>query len=198
MTHPKGAAEESWRVFCALALPPQTRARLLSHIEKLRAEVPEARASWSRESNIHLTLKFLGETPQRLVGKFESAISRAVNGITPFPLLISGSGVFPRARDPRVLWIGISDTAGQLSKLHSQLETESEREGFAKEPRPFHPHLTLARLRGREGAREITRAHEDLKFTPEEIMVNEVLLIRSELSSKGSRYSTISKHSLNG
>ena len=99
MTHPENkgdSAEESWRVFCAIELPPQTRMRLLSHIEKLRAEVPEVRASWSRESNIHLTLKFLGETPQRLVGKFDSAISRAVNGITPFPILISGSGVFPR------------------------------------------------------------------------------------------------------
>ncbi len=170
---------------------------MLSHIEKLRAEVPEVRASWSRESNIHLTLKFLGETPQRLVEKFDSAISRAVNGITPFPILISGSGVFPRPRDPRVLWIGISDTAGQLSKLHSQLETECELEGFAKEARPFHPHLTLARIRAREGAREIARAHEDLKFAPEEITVNEVLLIRSELTSKGSRYSTISKHLLN-
>ena len=198
MTDPKGSAKESWRVFCAIELPPQTRVRLLSHIEKLQVEIPEVRASWSRESSIHLTLKFLGETPQRLVGKFDSAISRAVIGTTPFPILISGSGVFPRPRDPRVLWIGISDTTGHLSKLHSQLETECELEGFAKEARPFHPHLTLARIRAREGAREIARAHEDLKFAPEEITVNEVLLIRSELTSKGSRYSTISKHLLNG
>ncbi len=186
----------SWRVFCALELPQQTRVRLLSHIEKLRALVPEARASWSRESNLHLTLKFLGETPPHLVERFDSAIARAVYGIAPFPILAAGSGVFPRPRDPRVLWIGVSDAERQLAQLHSQLEAESEQEGFAREARPFHPHLTLARLRSQRGAREIARAHEDLKFAPEEISVNEVLLIRSELGSAGSRYTTISRHTL--
>lgn len=186
----------SWRVFCALELPQQTRVRLLSHIEKLRALVPEARASWSRESNLHLTLKFLGETPQHLVEKFDSAIARAVNGIAPFPILVAGSGVFPRPRDPRVLWIGVSDAERQLARLHLQLEAKSEQEGFARQTRPFHPHLTLARLRSQQGAREIARAHEELKFAPEEISVNEVLLIRSELGSTGSSYTTISRHML--
>ncbi|MGI8918604.1 MAG: RNA 2',3'-cyclic phosphodiesterase [Pyrinomonadaceae bacterium] len=190
------SGEDSWRVFCAIELPRQTRLRLLSHIEKLQARVPELPASWSRESNIHLTLKFLGETPQQLVRKLDSALTRAIKGIPPFPILISGSGVFPRPRDPRVLWVGISDLERQLANLHSRIEAENEQEGFAREARQFHPHLTLARLRTREGARDIARAHEELQFAPEEITVNEVLLIRSELSSQGSRYSTISKHVL--
>lgn len=200
MTHPQGkreAVEESWRVFCAIELPRQTRMRLLSHIEKLQALVPEVRASWSRESNIHLTLKFLGETSHQQVRKFDSAISRAVKGISPFPILISGSGVFPRPRDPRVLWVGISDPQRRLANLHSRIEAESEQEGLSREARQFHPHLTLARLRNRKGARDIARAHEELKFAPEEVTVNEVLLIRSELSSDGSRYTTISRHTLN-
>jgi RNA 2',3'-cyclic 3'-phosphodiesterase len=199
VTHPQGqreASEESWRVFCAIELPPQTRMRLLSHIEKLQARVPEVRASWSRESRIHLTLKFLGEISQQVVWKFDSAMSRAVKGISPFPILISGSGIFPSRRDPRVLWLGISDPEGRLANLHSRIETESEQEGFAREARPFLPHLTLARLRAREGARNIARTHEELRFAPEEITVNEVLLIRSELNNEGSRYSTVSKHVL--
>ena len=200
MTSPKSKSRtspENWRVFCAIELPQQTRLRLLLHIEKLRALVPEARASWSREANIHLTLKFLGETPEPLVGKFDSALSRTVKGIAPFPILISGCGVFPRPKDPRVLWIGITDTEAQLARLHSQLEVESEQEGFARETRPFHPHLTLARLRAQQGAREIARAHENLPFAPVEVTVNEVSLIRSELSSNGSRYTTLSRHMLN-
>lgn len=191
------ASGGSWRVFCAIEIPAQTRKRLLSHIEKLQSLVPAVRASWSRESNIHLTLKFLGETPQHLVEKFDTAVSRTVQGIPPFPILISGSGVFPSPRDPRVLWVGISDPDGQLANLHSRIEAECEEEGFAREARRFHPHLTLARLRAREGAREIARAHEELQFATEQITASEVLLIRSELSSKGSKYSTISKHMLN-
>jgi RNA 2',3'-cyclic 3'-phosphodiesterase len=201
VTHSTGKreeGEESWRIFCAIELRAQTQMRLLSHIEKLQALVPGVRASWSRESNIHLTLKFLGETPQPLVWKFKSALSRAVEGIPPFPILISGSGVFPRPRDPRVLWVGISDPEGRLAGLHLRIEVESEQEGFAREVRQFHPHLTLARLRTREGSRDLARAHEQLQFAPEQMTVSEVLLIRSELSSAGSRYTTISIHALNG
>lgn len=189
---------EHWRVFGAIELPAHTRNHVRDHIAELRGLVPEARASWSRESNIHLTLKFVHEIPVELVPKFESALSRAVKGFSPFQIAISGSGVFPHKRDPRVLWIGITDTEQQLAKLHSRLEDESEQEGFTRDERPFRPHLTLARLRNQQGARELSRAHEDLNFAYEEISVSELLLIRSELSNSGSRYTTISKHMLKG
>ena len=196
MRKERDANLEKWRVFCALELPQQTRRRLLSHIDRLRDLAPAVRASWSRESNLHLTLKFLGETPTQLVGKFDSAIARSVSVIPPFQILVAGSGVFPRPRDPRVLWIGVSDPSGLLAKLHTHLEAESGQEGFVREARPFHPHLTLARIRSQQGARELARAHQDLQFVAEEINVSEVVLIRSELSSAGSRYTTISKHAL--
>lgn len=187
---------ETWRIFCAIEIPPPTRQRVLQHITTLRERVPEVRASWSREVNIHLTLKFLGEVPKHLVANFGAAITRAVSGVEPFPVLVADTGVFAQRRDPRVLWIGINDLSGQLSNLHSRLETECEREGFPRDERPFNPHLTLARLRNRQGAREIARIHEELSFSSEEITVTEVVLIRSELSSKGSNYTTISKHPL--
>lgn len=187
---------ETWRVFCAIEIPSLTRQRVLQHITKLRASVPDVRASWSREISIHLTLKFFGEIPEALVNNFGTAISQAVSGLVPFPILIADSGVFPQRRDPRVLWIGVTDLKGQLINLHERLETEFEKEGFPRVTRPFHPHLTLARLRNQRGAREIARIHEELSFRPEEITVTELLLIRSELSSKGSKYTTISKHPL--
>jgi len=192
----KMSLAEIWRVFCAIELPFATRVRLMEHIANLRTQLPEARVSWSRESNIHLTLKFIGEMSRGLVPKFELAISRAVADSAPFPLLLSGNGVFPNRRDPRVIWIGITDPTGALARLHLRLETESEKEGFPKEKRRFHPHLTLARLRHHEGARELAQAHEALTFPEEEIVVNELVLIRSELSSGGSKYTTISRHAL--
>ena len=198
MNKGRDSQSELWRVFTAIELPLPTRRRLLDHITTLRELVPEARASWSRESNIHLTLKFVGEIPVELVPRFDSAISRAVKGFLPFPITISGSGVFPQKRDPRVLWIGIRDTEEQLAKLHSRLEDEAEREGLTRDEHHFHPHLTLARLRNQQGARKLSHAHEDLNFAAEEITVRELLLIRSELSSNGSKYTTISKHALMG
>ena len=190
------AKNETWRVFCAIEIPSRTRQRVLQHITKLRASVPDVRASWSRENSVHLTLKFFGEIPEALVNNLGTAISRAVSGVVPFPILIADSGEFPQRRDPRVLWIGVTDLKAQLSNLHQRLETEFEKEGFPRDTRAFHPHLTLARLRNQRGARDIARIHEELSFPPEEITVTELLLIRSELSSKGSKYTTISTHPL--
>ena len=187
---------ETWRVFCAIEIPSLTRQRVLHHITKLRESGPDVRASWSRENSIHLTLKFFGEIPEALVNNLGTAISRAVSGVVSFPILIANSGVFPQRRDPRVLWIGVTDLKAQLSNLHQRLETEFEKEGFPPDTRAFHPHLTLARIRNQRGAPDIARIHEELSFPPEEITVTELLLIRSELSSKGSKYTTISKHAL--
>ena len=184
------------RVFCAIEIPEQVRARVLQHIDRLRACVPDAKASWSREANIHLTLKFLGEIPDSAVIKLSNSASRAVSGLTPFALQLKQTGVFPNQRQPRVMWLGISDPSGKLHELNRRLEDEAAKEGFARDGRPFHPHLTVARLRQPQDARTLATAHQQLDFEPVEIPVSELLVIRSELSSAGSKYTTISIHPL--
>jgi len=188
--------QQEVRVFCAVDLPSATKKRILNHIQRLKALVPAARASWSRESNLHLTLKFIGEIPVERVQNFQMAISRAVDGVPQFPLVIAETGVFRRPHDPKVLWVGITDQTGDLIRLQSRLETECEQERFPKEARQFHPHLTLARIRHQQGARELARAHMNFGFAAEEILVAELILVRSELGSGGSKYTTISRHQL--
>ena len=72
--------------------------------------------------------------------------------------------------------------------------TAHTREGFAKEDRGFRPHLTIARLRRPEDARQLAEAHIQTKFDSIEVPVNEFVLFRSDLSPKGSIYTVISKH----
>ena len=72
--------------------------------------------------------------------------------------------------------------------LQRQLENECAKKGFEKEDRAYRPHLTIARLRKPEGARRLADAHLQMKFEPVEIELNELIVFRSELSSKGSRY----------
>lgn len=187
-----------WRVFSAIALPDIVHRRMAEHVARLKTLLPQVQASWSREGNTHLTLKFLGEIPSSAVPTFSSAVSRAVEALPPFSIVLEHTGVFPKRGEPRVLWIGISDPAGRLGELHSRLEAESGRVGFPKEERSFHPHLTLARLRNPRYAREIVQAHEQLEFVPQEITVTELSVIRSELSSAGSKYTVISRHALRG
>jgi 2'-5' RNA ligase len=190
--------QQTWRVFCAIALPGSIRGLVLRHIARLREAVPEAKASWARAASLHLTLKFLGEIPQTAVADFSTAASRAGAGLTPFTIRLEKSGVFPKHGSPRVLWIGINDFTGNLDELHARLEEEAAQQGFEKDERPFHPHLTIARLRQPHHARALAATHRELEFEPAEIAVSELLVIRSELSSEGSKYTIISRHELSG
>jgi 2'-5' RNA ligase len=186
----------SWRVFCAIEIPTAARAQVLQHIALLKEAVPDAKATWSRDANLHLTLKFLGEIPQTSVSDISAAASQAVAGLAPFSILLEQTGAFPKVSQPRVLWVGINDPSGRLGELHACLENEAARSGFAKDTRPFHPHLTVARLRQPQHARTLAAAHVKLEFEQVKIEVSELLVIRSELSSQGSKYTIISRHRL--
>lgn len=190
------ACEKVWRVFCAIELPLDLLDRLMTHINRVREAVPDARASWGRVDNIHLTLKFLGDISLPQVEKLSAAVSRSVKGVAPFTIAVEQTGVFPKHGPPRVLWVGISDVEGKIGELHTRVEDESAAQGFTKEDRPFNPHLTIARLRQPRHARTLAAAHKQLEFQAAEIAVSELLVIRSELSSDGSKYTVISRHPL--
>lgn len=186
----------TWRVFCAIVLPGELRTLVDQRISRLQELVPEAGASWSREQNIHLTLKFLGEIPIARVDELSSATARATESLSPFEISIDRSGAFPERGTPRVLWLGVRDDSGWLAEMQARLERECAKEGFAKEGRPFNPHLTLARLRQPHGARMLAKAHKEMIFEPVKVVVSEVSVIRSELSGEGSKYTVISTHPL--
>jgi RNA 2',3'-cyclic 3'-phosphodiesterase len=188
--------DEPLRVFCAVALPRDLHDQLTTHINRIRDAVPDASASWSRVGNIHLTLKFLGDISPPQVEKLSEAASRSVEDFAPFKIVLEQTGVFPAHGSPRVLWIGVNDLEGKLGELHASLEDETAKSGFQKEARPFHPHLTLARLRKPQQARTLASAYKAIEFEPAEIAVSELLVIRSELSSEGSKYTIISRHDL--
>lgn len=187
---------KNWRVFCAIDLAVSVRASLMRPINRLRESVPHAQASWGREDNLHLTLKFLGEIQTTRLSALSNAAARAVADFPPFQITLEETGVFPKHGTPRVLWIGIKDESGKLAEFHSRLEEACAREGFTKEDKPFHPHLTIARLRKPQGARELALAHKEQHFEPTEVIVSELLVIRSELGGAGSKYSVISSHRL--
>ena len=186
--------KQEWRIFCAVELSDDVRAQLREHIQQLRAAVPDAAASWTRVENIHLTLKFFGNVALERIPKVSAAASRTVKSFGAFSIGVAKTGVFPKPSRAQVLWIGVSDPSGKLSELQRQLETECAKEGFEKEDRAYRPHLTIARLREPEGARQLADAHLQMAFEPAEIILSELIVFRSELSSKGSKYTAISKH----
>jgi 2'-5' RNA ligase len=175
----------SWRGFCAVELPHEVRAQLQDHIARLRKEIPDVAASWSRVENIHLTLKFFGNVEVDRIEAISGAIDRAVKNVAPFEIGIGKTGTFRS----QVLWIGVNDPSGKLTTLHEKLGSED---------RAYRPHLTIARIRRPEGARRLANAHLQMQFENLNVAVKEIVLFRSELSPKGSKYTSISTHKLPG
>jgi RNA 2',3'-cyclic 3'-phosphodiesterase len=184
------------RLFCAVELSAEARARAVEHIARLRERLPQARVSWERAEKLHLTLKFFGDVEQGRAQALSEALESAANLGTPFPLHLAGAGAFPPHGAPRVLWLGLSDETGSFARLHQAVERECAAAGFKREERPFHPHLTIARLRQPTGARALAELHRELGFAALELKVNEIVLMRSELDPRGSRYTTLSRHAL--
>lgn len=187
---------ESWRLFVTIELPAGVRERLREHISRLRTLVPDARASWGREENLHLTLKFFGDVPLAKVESIVQATESTARMFGPFELIVGGCGAFPPNGQPRVLWIGIEDPSGRLGLLHQTLEAECEKAGFARERRLFHPHLTIARLRQPQGSRQLATIHKELGFDRKTVLASDLAVIRSELRSGGARHTIVARHAL--
>jgi len=190
---------ESQRLFCAVELPEATRAAVFSHLTRLRATLTApARVSWEREEKLHLTLKFFGEVEAARVEALATALARAAGKARPLTLSIQTAGVFHSIGRPNVIWLGVSDEAGDLARLRARIEDMCAEADFPREVRAFHPHVTLARIRQANGeTRRLAHRHVDLGFAPASFEVGEIVLMRSQPAPGGSDYTVLSRHELN-
>jgi RNA 2',3'-cyclic 3'-phosphodiesterase len=186
----------AYRTFIAIEIPAEIRRQVIQHIQQLRETVPDARASWNREDNLHLTLKFLGNTAVENIAKVSQAVGVAADRVRPFDLILSGCGAFPARGKPNVLWIGIQDPSSNLTALYDEIEEECAAIGFEKEARAFHPHLTIARLRNSHSGSRLAEAHQHIPFNPQTFIVSKVTVFRSELLKQGSRHTALSHHAV--
>jgi RNA 2',3'-cyclic 3'-phosphodiesterase len=184
------------RLFVAVDLPADVRVRVAAYARELRLQMHGAPVSWTKPENLHLTVKFLGDVDQRMFDNVIRALATAGTSVSPFHLSITGTGVFPATRKPKVLWLGVSDPAGRLGATATALDDALSRLGSAKEDRVFSPHLTLGRIRDAANGREVAQKHLMRDFDPAEFYVTEIVLYESQLSRAGSVYTPISKAKL--
>jgi RNA 2',3'-cyclic 3'-phosphodiesterase len=188
--------DQTWRIFVAIELPDKVRKRLTEHIARVRSLVPDAHASWVLEENPHLTLKFLGDIPLPMVEAVAQATQSAASTVSPFEIIVEGCGAFPPKGQPRVLWVGIEDPSGRLALLNRTLEDECAKAGFPREERPFHPHLTIARIRKPHDSRHLAAVNKEIGFDRETVLASDLAVIRSELRNAGARHTIIARHAL--
>ena len=151
-----------------------------------------------RPEQLHLTLRFLGDTDEGLVGGIEDVMKGATAQVVPFKMVFHGVGVFPNVKRPRIIWIGLRG-AEPLVEIAKALERGVVDLGFKREKRSFRPHATVARVR-RPGRRERLQSlldrWRDRDFGDMEVRT--ITLKKSVLTPEGPIYSTMLEVPLSG
>ena len=190
--------EPSIRSFIAIDLSDAARRQIEDFTQVLRKS--DAQVGWVRIEGIHLTLKFLGNVVPELIEEIKPVIARLASQTGPIHIEPAGCGAFPTIKAPRVIWVGLRGRIGPLAELAQRVEAELASFGFKPEDRPFKPHLTLGRVRGRGGFKplqQILLVH--IRTLPREPFdAVEVVLYKSELRPDGARYTPLFKAPLSG
>lgn len=164
----------------------------------VRPESPEA--AWTRPDAWHMTLKFLGESPRAVLEEFAHEIAAAAAATAPGELQAAGAAIFPERGTPRVLAVGFTGAALEgVERLAAAAESAARRLRLAEEQRPFHPHVTLARLRSRWPADAIERfraAAAGWTFPPWQTRT--CVLYASRLGPKGAAHTPLAEWTLGG
>jgi 2'-5' RNA ligase len=145
------------RLFVAMDIPEEVRSAIGALAAKLRIACPDAR--WTRIEGLHVTLKFIGETPAEKTESIKTALA-AIPSRPPISMNFRGLGFFPNERRPRVLWAGI-EANSELAEFAAAVEAVLEPLGIPSEERPFSPHLTLARFDTPRGLHALHAAIEN-------------------------------------
>lgn len=185
---------DNLRTFIAIDLPDDIRGRMHAAISSLDHGSREV--NWVKPENIHITLKFLGNTEPGTIEKIKEAIGSSVAGIKPMLLSINGIGGFPSLKSPRVLWAGVLENP-ELTRLHANIEERLTTAGFERDSRVFHPHITLCRIKSIRDSMELGAAANASGIAIKETFTaDSVTIYSSVLSSQGSTYTVLERIAL--
>jgi 2'-5' RNA ligase len=185
------------RSFLAIELPKP----ILRKIEEVQGDLrlTHADVRWVSPEKIHLTLKFFGNIEESRIDPIFKSIEEPIHSTLPFSLKVRGVGAFPQLKNPRVIWMGLVEEREALTSLQKQIETHLEKVGFQPEDRPFHPHLTLGRMKSSQGKGELVgriEKHKEEEFG--DLRVERVVLFKSDLKPTGPIYTPLGDVKLGG
>jgi 2'-5' RNA ligase len=180
------------RLFIAIEIPDEVKKELTAVQQRLKG--PGVEASWPRPEGIHLTLKFLGETPESRIPEIMNGIREAARETGPFRLEVRGVGTFPNPKNARVVWVGLSGDVEKLSRIQASVEEAITGIGFERDERAFTPHLTLGRVKYIRSRDRWLKTLEEVKDASlPGFDVTAVSLMKSELKPSGAVYTEMGR-----
>lgn len=170
-------------MFVAALLPEQIKKLIGEYLGALKPLCDGVK--WEGREKLHVTLKFLGDIDELQAGRVNSAVGKLVPDFSPFEMTIANLGGFPNLRNPRVLYIGLTENEG-LRALHERIEQELGSLGFENERRRFIPHITVGRVKNRVRFKKPLPMPESAGFK-----IGKIGIVMSELRKEGSVYTPL-------
>ncbi len=182
------------RAFIAIEVPAEIHRRMEEATEPLREKLSSCPVRWVAIHNIHLTLKFLGDTSVSNLPVLENMLQAVAAMHQPFEVSVGQLGAFPSKTRPRVIWIGVQ-APQELINLQRRIETETDHLGYPREERAFSPHLTLGRVSRNASPADVRRIGEAVVVSEigwlGTMRVETVTLYRSDLHPSGAVYTPL-------
>ena len=148
---------------------------------------------WQSQEQMHLTLKFVGEAAKTAARELREELDKIDHPC--FSMTIAGIGYFPKGKQPKVVWAGITQNAA-LQELHQKVENLCEKIGVAPEARPYKPHITIGRTKSTSKRAVTSFINKHKNFAISDIAVDEFVLYESKLHSDGARHHRLQSYSL--
>ena len=178
------------RLFVAVPLDEPAFRAVTGIVVRIRADrertAPNERdVRWVRMDGLHLTLRFLGPTPEGNVQAVADAVRRAANGHDAFEIGIDGGGAFPNPHRPRTVWLGVTRGTRQLTALAEALDRELVLAGWPASERPFRAHLTVARSDGIPAGADVARRLAEAATGLDQASVADRVVLFESITGRG-------------
>lgn len=187
------------RLFIGIQVPSAIKAECEQAGQALAHRLPRGAVRWVRPEHMHLTLRFLGETPADKMPAIGQAMDAIAEGYPPFELTLNGLGCFPNCKRPRVIWIGLDERSGigdsPLAGLKLALDAGLAALGWEPETKPYRAHLTLGRVKDEQAIRGFDWQTD---ITSQVMAVSAIEMIQSDLRPAGPIYTTRHHSELGG
>lgn len=180
------------RAFIALPLPPDVQRALEGLHRQLAGS--QADVKWVEREQLHVTLKFLGEITEAQRQAVEAMVRRVAEATPPFTATLDHLGAFPSVEAPRIIWVGLSEGAGETTRLAELIEQAGVAIPLAREERPFSAHVTLGRVRSPRRRAALVQALRDTVWQPPAAWrAASVRLYQSVLHAGGPQYTVLAE-----
>jgi len=188
------------RTFIAADFPPGIIEKVENITAYFKRQLPGGALKWVSTDKMHLTIKFIGEIQKNKIDQVKDILTNSLEDHASFEIGIQHLGTYPHIKNPRVIWLGITEGA-PLIEIHNQLDEALEKVAIKADRREYTPHLTLARVR-RDAERDIVNEISDTlsQFKVDSlgtITISDITLYESKLSSAGPEYTPLHVVSLN-